>query len=92
MKPVNRHLLIAVPMEEPEQEARTFLLPENYKKKEIERYTLVKIIDLSDDCEKFYQYHVNKTCVVETSMINEISAEGCTYSIIAENYVVLVEG
>ena len=92
MKPVNRHLLISLPMEESEEEARTFLLPENYKKKEIERHTLVKIIDVSDDCEKFHQYHINKMCVVEASMINEINAQGCTYSVIAENYVVLVEG
>ncbi len=79
-------------MEEPEEEARAFLLPENYKKKEIERHTLVKIMDISDDCEKFHQYHINKKCVVETSMINEINAEGHTYNVIAENYVVLVEG
>ena len=91
MKPVNRHLLIAIPTEESVEETRTFLLPESYKKKEVERHTLVKIIDISDDCEKFHQYHVNKRCVVETSMINEINAVGCTYSIIAENFVVLVE-
>ena len=92
MKPVNRHLLISIPEKEPESEMRTFLLPEDYKKKEVERHTLVQIVDISDDCEKFHQYHINKMCVVETSMINEIEAQGCTYNIIAENFVVLVEG
>ena len=92
MKPVNRHLLISIPEKEPESEMRTFLLPEDYKKKEVERHTLVQIVDISDDCEKFHQYHINKMCVVETSMINEIEAQGYIYNIIAENFVVLVEG
>ena len=55
MKPVNRHLLISIPTEESVEETRAFLLPEGYKKKEAERHTLVKIIDISDDCEKFHQ-------------------------------------
>ena len=92
MKPVNRHLLIEIPEKEPEAEMRTFLLPEDYKSKEVERYTLVQIKDISDDCEKFHQYHINKMCVVETSMINEIEAQGYIYNIIAQNFVVLVEG
>ena len=54
VKPTNRNLLIEILEEEEEEAKSTFLLPENYKKKEIERYTVVKIRDISDDCQKFY--------------------------------------
>ena len=87
MKPVNKNLLINIPVEEVEEKTSTFLLPENYKKKEIERYTVVDILKRADDCEKI---HTNCRCVVETSMINEIKVGVETYNIIAENYVVLL--
>ena len=90
VKPINRNLLIEIPEDEPEEQSSTFLLPQSYKKKETERFTLVRIVDISDDCEKFHQYHTGKHCVVETTMINEINIESQTYNIIAENYVVLV--
>lgn len=92
MKPVNRYLLIEIPAEEPEQEQRTFLLPENYKSKEIERYTLVTIEQIADDCEKIHKQYVGSKCVVETSMIEEIKIGGESRNIILENFVVLVEG
>ena len=87
MKPVNRNLLINIPVEEVEEKSSTFLLPENYKKKEIERYTVVEILERAEDCEKI---HANCRCVVETSMINEIKVGTETYNIVAENYVVLL--
>ena len=92
IKPANRNLLIEIPTEEEKAES-TFLLPENYKKKEIERYTVVRVKDISDDCEKTHHYHIGTRCVVETSMINEIKVDAQTYNIVPENYVVLfVEG
>tara|TARA_B100000287_G_C20650610_1_gene786715 strand:- start:831 stop:1115 length:285 start_codon:yes stop_codon:yes gene_type:complete len=91
MYPTNRHLLIEIQKQEPAEERQTtFLLPEDYKKKTDERYTAVKILEVSGDSEKFHQYHRGKTCVVETSMINEIKLKGNTYNIVGENYVVLI--
>ena len=94
MKPVNRHLLIEKIEEQQEERpyGSTFLLPEDYKVKTEERYVPVEIIDISDDSEKFHEYHRGKTCVVEASMINEIKLGGTTYQIIGENYVVLLSG
>jgi len=92
VKPANRNLLIEIPTEEEKAES-TFLLPDNYKKKETERYTVVRIRDISDDCERTHPYHKGTRCVVETSMIDEIKVDSQTYNIIPENYVVLfVEG
>tara|TARA_A100001011_G_C13955109_1_gene692905 strand:+ start:197 stop:478 length:282 start_codon:yes stop_codon:yes gene_type:complete len=92
VKPVNRHLLIEKIEEEQEQSHSTFLLPEDYTKKTEERYTAVKIIEVSEDSEKFHQYHRGRLCIVETSMINEVRHTGVTYNIIGENYVVLLSG
>ena len=88
-KPTNRNLLIEIPSEEAEEVVSTFLLPEDYLKKDMPRYTTVKIIDISHDCQKFTEFHKNTRCVVETSMINEIVVDTKIYNIIGENYVVL---
>ena len=61
-------------------------------KKAEERYTAVKILEVSEDSEKFHEYHRGRLCIVETSMINEIRHTGVTYNIIGENYVVLLSG
>lgn len=92
MKPVNRHLLInkIVPEEEERHTGSTFLLPEDYKTKTEERFVPVEIIDVSEDSEKFHEWHRGKTCVVEASMIDEIKCGGYTYNIVGENYVVLI--
>ncbi len=92
MKPVNRHLLVKKIEEEPEQSQSTFLLPEDYKKKPQERYTAVEILEVSEDSDKFHEYHIGMTCIVETGMIEEIRHTGVTYNIIGENYVVLLSG
>ena len=90
MYPTNRHLLVKIEEPELEQSQSTFLLPEDYMKKPQERYTAVEILEVSQDSEKFHEYHRGKTCVVETSMINEIKHAGNTYNIVGENYVVLI--
>ena len=89
VKPANRNLLISIIEEEMEElETSTFLLPEDFKKKQIERYIIVRIDNISDDCEKTLQHHIGKR-----SMINEIKIDSHAYNIIGENYVVLfVEG
>jgi len=88
MKPVNRHLLVEIPINEEQEESSSssFLLPEGYRQKEIERYTIVSIKDFADDCKI---RHLGK-CVVETSMIEDISIEGEVFQIIPENFVVLL--
>jgi len=90
VKPANRNLLISIPEEEIEElETSTFLLPEDFRKKQIARYTIVRVDNISDDCEKTHQHHIGQRCVVETSMINEIKVDSYTYNIVGENYVVL---
>lgn len=90
VKPTNRNLLIEIPVEDAEEVVSTFLLPEDYLKKDVPRYTTVKIVDISHDCQKFAEFHKNMRCVVETTMISEIKVGSESYNIIGENYVVLM--
>mgnify|MGYP003141242645 CR=1 FL=1 len=92
MKPINRRLLIKKIEHKPEEQQSTFLLPENYKTKTEERYVAVKILDVSEDSDKFHEHHKGKTCIVESGMIEEIRHAQNTYNIIGENYVVLLSG
>ena len=90
VKPANRNILISIPEEKTEDtEPSAFLLPEEFKRKTIERYTVVKIEGIAEDCQRTHQYHIGTRCVVETSMINEINVDSRTYNIVAENYIVL---
>ena len=92
MKPTNRHLLIKI-IEHPEEEKQsTFLLPEDYKKKPQERYIAVEILEVSEDSDKFHEYHRGRTCIVESGMVEEIKHASTTYNIVGENYVVLLSG
>lgn len=92
MKPVNRNLLVEIEKEELKETSSTFLLPEDYKKKAVERYSTVKILSIADDCKTVSPRDIYSRCVVETTMINEIKVDGEVHNIIAENYVVLMLG
>ena len=94
MKPVNRNLLIEKCEQEIKESATSaaFLLPDDYKTKAVERYSVVKILKRADDCEKIRDILRHDRCVVETSMINEVKVDGKVYNIVGENYVVLVLG
>jgi len=94
VKPVNRNLLIEKSKQDKEEsvESKAFLLPEDYKTKAVERYSVVRILKRADDCEKIRDILRYDRCVVETSMINEIKVDGKVYNIVGENYVVLILG
>lgn len=86
MKPVNRHLLIQTMVEVEEESTSTFLLPDNYKTKKVERYERVTILQHAEDCKIT---HLGDA-IVEASMIEEVSIGKDIYFIIPENYVVLL--
>lgn len=93
VKPVNRNLLVEIQKQEIiEDKTSTFLLPEDYKKKAVERYSIVKILDRARDCDKVFERDVGTKCVVETTMINDIKIGDNVHNIVGENYVVLLLG
>ena len=91
VKPSNRYLLIKKIEEEKKEKESAFLLPEDYKKKDVERYTLAEVLATAEDCKmSILMLKKKQRCIVETSMINEIKVMGETYHVVQENYVVLI--
>ncbi len=85
-KPVNRHVLIK--NRTPKNESETpmgILLPDDFKPTE-ERYICSDVIDWAEDV-RFNLVEGSKV-VVDSSMIEEITVNNSTYSIIQDNYIV----
>ncbi len=85
-KPVNRHVLIK--NRAPKNESETpmgILLPDDFKPTE-ERYICSDVIDWAEDV-RFNLVEGSKV-VVDSSMIEEITVNNSTYSIIQDNYIV----
>ena len=85
-KPVNRHVLIK--NRTPKNDSETpmgILLPDDFKHTE-ERYICIGVIDWAEDV-RFNLVEGSKV-VVDSSMIEEITVNNSTYSIIQDNYIV----
>ena len=85
-KPVNRHVLIKNKPPKIENESPMgILLPDDFKPTE-ERYICSDVIDWAEDV-RFNLVEGSKV-VVDSSMIEEITVNNSTYSIIQDNYIV----
>ncbi len=85
-KPVNRYVLInnrkpAVENETP----MGSLLPDDYKPTE-ERYTSYNVLGWADDSR--FDLANTDSIIVDNSMIEEITVDNSTYSIVQDNYIV----
>ncbi len=84
LNPRNRHLLV-VPQDEREQEEeRTVLLPENYRKPQ-SPYATVSVFSVAPDVAQHLM--AGDTLVVERSMLKEVPFEGETFYLVLENYI-----
>ena len=85
-KPVNRHILIKNKPPKIEKESPMgILLPDDFKPTE-ERYMCIEVIDWAEDV-RFKLVRGSKV-IVDSSMIEEITVDNSTYSIIQDNYIV----
>lgn len=82
--PVNRYILIEIPIKKTPPES-LIVLPEDYKPEE-ERYLEVTVLQSAEDV-RFKLLPWTKL-VVDRSMIEEIKVGGSIYSVILDNYVV----
>jgi co-chaperonin GroES (HSP10) len=72
----------------PKNETETpmgILLPEDFKPTE-ERYVCTAVLDWADDIR--FKLSIGSQVVVDSSMIEEITVNNTTYSIIQDNYIV----
>tara|TARA_B100000131_G_scaffold292269_1_gene306579 strand:+ start:36835 stop:37113 length:279 start_codon:yes stop_codon:yes gene_type:complete len=85
-KPVNRYVLINNRKPVVENETPMgILLPDDYKPTE-ERYTSYNVLDWADDIR--FDLDNTDSIIVDNSMIEEITVDNSTYSIVQDNYIV----
>jgi|TARA_Y100001963_G_C6660430_1_gene390170 co-chaperonin GroES (HSP10) len=85
-KPVNRYVLINNRKPVVENETPMgILLPDDYKPTE-ERYTSYNVLGWADDIR--FDLDNTDSIIVDNSMIEEITVDNSTYSIVQDNYIV----
>jgi|TARA_R110000765_G_scaffold287107_1_gene383579 hypothetical protein len=83
--PVNRYILIDIPLAPSVAPETLIVLPEDYKPKE-ERFVEVLALKAARDIR--FNIELDAKLVVDRSMIEEISIGGTIYNVILDNYVV----
>ena len=85
-KPVNRHILIKNRSPKIANESPMgILLPDDFKPTE-ERYVMLEVLDWAEDVR--FSLAEGSVVIVDNSMIEEITVNNSTYSIIQDNYIV----
>ena len=88
--PINRYLLVES-LKEEEVSKSPILLPES-PTKSLSPHSVVKLLAVSPDCEKF-NGEIGHTLVVNSNMIENIKVGADEYEVILENHVVgLISG
>ena len=91
LKPINRHLTI-VPHLRKAETSTGVLLPDGFEPEE-DKYITATVLDIAPDCNQSFQKmrghsSLDKTIVVDRSMVEEISIKDKIYYTVLENYVV----
>ena len=83
IKPLNRHLVVyKKPQEEEEKKSSSFILPEGYETT-VERYSVVKVLEISEDSKLKKVVKPGSEVIVETSMLFEVTGS----TLVLDNYV-----
>jgi co-chaperonin GroES (HSP10) len=89
IQPVNRYLYVENNTKESIEEESGILLPDDFKPKE-ERYTSVIVRAWASDV-RFTDYLVEgATLIVDRTMLEEISLNDKTITVIQDNYVIAI--
>ena len=86
-KPVNRYIQVKINKPEQDLDEYGIVLPDDYNPKE-ERYIVADVISCATDVRFHFEMVEGKKIVIDQSMIEEISINNETISIILDNYVV----
>jgi len=84
MLPLNRHILIK--LHEEEKKETSVLVPEDYKQRS--PYAKADVLAIASDCN--VDVKVGDKILLNNSMVEEISYDNLTYSLILQNYVLAV--
>ena len=86
-KPVNRYIQVKINKPEQDLDEYGIVLPDDYNPKE-ERYIVADVISCATDVRFHFEMVECKKIVIDQSMIEEITINNETISIILDNYVV----
>lgn len=85
-KPVNRYVLVENRVQKSDTETPMgILLPDDYKAIE-ERYVETAVISWAEDVR--FDLKQTDSIIVDNSMIEEITVNNLTYSVVQDNYIV----
>ena len=84
LNPRNRHLVVAPQDEQEQEEERTVLLPESYRKPE-SPYAAVSVLSVAPDVSQLLI--AGDTLIVDRSMLKEVTFKGETFYLVLENYI-----
>ena len=86
-KPVNRYIQVKINKPEQDLDEYGIVLPDDYSPKE-ERYIIADVVSCATDVRFHFEMVEGKKIVIDRSMVEEISINNETISIILDNYVV----
>lgn len=86
VEPVNRFLLINLPEEKPAETSGGILLPEEYQPVQ-EKYSVAQVVAWAEDVRFAEHLNTLTKVVVDRSMVEEITCDGHTYSLVQDNYI-----
>ena len=87
MKPMNRHLKIALATHHPtDSEVGDVLMPEGYKA--VQAWQAAVITEISADCKLFAPSDVGSLVVFSSPMLLSVDALGEQYHFVQENYII----
>ena len=84
LDPVNRYILIQMPLKATEKES-IVLLPEDYQPEE-QRWAEVTVLRTADDVR--FNLHEGSKIIIDRSMVEQISIGSTNYDVILDNYVI----
>jgi len=82
IKPLNRHLVVHKKPKEKKEKSSSFILPEGYETT-VERYSVVKVLEISEDSKLKKVIKPGSEIIVETSMLFEVTGS----TMVLDNYV-----
>jgi len=86
INPVNRHVLVERQAEEVDAFSSAFA----DTLKTFKEYLTVKVLKVSDDCEKVAGLKEGDTIVVPANMIVEFKVDNQQFSMVQENYILAI--
>jgi hypothetical protein len=86
LKPLNRYLQVEIQKKEEEKKQYSFYVPEEAERIQINRYSIVKVLSKSSEC----QAEVGCLAIVPTHVIEEVDVDGHRLHFVTDNHLIAI--